>query len=196
MPRKAEMKAAENHAPEIPQLEISKEQERKLKIQKAAAKRWAPNLQRPPPQLKEINAAYNNKLMRHYTNETAAPSNTFIRPSINRSARVDSLLASLPLQPAKASEKSYSQKQAERSEEARRAILLQQNKRITESDYVKKLAWEAFSSNDQERKNHERHSMMISGLKVEEIQKERKGKDNKLPDWRKAKTGRFAKSTG
>ncbi|KAI4698132.1 uncharacterized protein J4E84_001267 [Alternaria hordeiaustralica] len=158
---------------EIPQRDISKEEERKLKIQKAAAKRWVPNLQRPPPQLKEINAAYNNKLMRHYTDGTAAPSSEIIRPPINRSARVDALLATLPLQPEQKLPKPLSQIQAEHREEVRIATLLEPNRKITESAYAKKLAKEAFSSNGKprDRKNLKRKSTFVSDLKVEEIQK-------------------------
>ncbi|KAI4711075.1 hypothetical protein J4E89_003639 [Alternaria sp. Ai002NY15] len=157
---------------EIPRRDISKEEERKLKIRKAAAKRWVPNLQRPPPQLKEINAAYNNKLMRHYTDGTAAPSDNIIRPPINRSARVDALLATLPLQPAQKLPKPLSQEQAEHREQVRVAALLEPNRKITESAYAKELAKEAFSSNGKPR--------------------DRKSLKRK----RKAKTSGFAESTG
>jgi len=169
MPRKAEMKAAEaikaadQSTLEIPRRDISKDEERKLKIQKAAAKRWVPNLQKPPPQLKEINAAYNNKLMRHYTDGTAAPSDNIIRPPINRSARVDALLATLPLQPAQQLPKPSSQKQAEHREEVRIAALLEPNRKVTESAYAKELAKEAFSSNGKprDRKSLKRKSMVV-----------------------------------
>jgi len=148
---------------EIPQRDISKEEERKLKFRKAAAKRWVPNLQRPPPQLKEINAAYNNKLMRHYTDGTAAPLDNIIRPSINRSARVDALLATLPLQPEQKLPKPLSQIQAEHREQVRIAALLEANRKITESAYTKELAKEAFSPNGKprDRKSLKRKSMVV-----------------------------------
>lgn len=181
---------------EIPQPEISKEEDRKLKIQKAAAERWQPKLKRPFPRKREIKDAYKNKLMRHYTDETTAPSGEWMKPHINRSARVDALRKGFPLLSTSAHgpQKSSIKTPAERDEENWRQQLLRENQNITQSEYAKKLAFEAFSARKEDRINRNRQAMMISGLLPRDIQKEKRGIKNALPDWIKVNTGRFAKA--
>jgi hypothetical protein len=195
MPRKREIKPADNSKLVISQQEISREESRKLKMREAAAQKWETKLQRPMPTQSEIQAAYSGKFLRQYPGKTTAPPKRVIRPQINKSARVEGLLRALPPPIASRPPKPYSQVQAERNEEeARRAQLLEPNTAITQSDFAKRLAWEAFSSNEKDRANRQRECMMISGLKIDDIVRERNGKRNHLPDWRKPRTGRFAGS--
>jgi hypothetical protein len=193
--RKGEINLADNIKLVIPQQEISKEESRKLKMREAAAQKWEAKLQRPMPTQSEIQAAYPGKLLRQYPGKTTAPPKKVIRPQINKSARVQGLLRALPPPLASGPPKPYSQVQAESNEEeARRAELLEPNTAITQSDLAKRLAWEAFSSNEKDRATRQRECMMISGLKIDDIVRERNGKRNHLPDWRKPRTGRFARS--
>lgn len=81
----------------IPQTEPTREQQRKLNRHRADAERWRPNLQRPYPKLCEIRNAYQLKLMRHYPVANTFSQPNFVKPRIDKSARVSRLLEQFPL---------------------------------------------------------------------------------------------------
>jgi len=163
-------------------------------------------LQNPFPKNKEIREAYRYKLMRHYTSEDVSAEPNFIKPHIDRSPRVDLLRERFPdlstsLDVSKGStDTSYNAKPTGcdktrriTAEEEKYNELLRKNKRITRSPAAQKLAWHAFSSREKDRVDRGREAMMQSGLSNDELEKEAVGIPNALPEWRKRKTGRFAK---
>jgi hypothetical protein len=190
---------------EIPQSEISKEEQRNLKLRRAAADRWISKLQRPFPKNKEIKDAYKYKLMRHYTDPLAPTISDFVKPRIDRSPRVENLLKLYPFpeDSPQASRPSTMDLETQNSEKAKlvewadiktQEEALRENMRITSSTSAQKLAWEAFSSRERDRIDRGREAMMQSGLWSDDLLKENFGVANELPEWRKTKTGRFAKS--
>jgi hypothetical protein len=170
----------------IPQPEPSKENERKLATRRAAAERWKPKLQRPPPKGKEISAAYNLKLLRHYTRHSTPPAPNFIKPRIDTSPRVSRLLKQFPLlsTPITPAAATPTQDAIE---------ILQANKRITKSESAQRLAWQSFSATEKDRVDRGREAMMESGLVVADLWKEMDGAANQLPEWKKLHTSRFAR---
>jgi hypothetical protein len=190
---------------EIPQLEISKEEQRNLKRRKAAADRWIAKLQKPFPKNKEIKDAYKYKLIRHYTDPLIPAISDFVKPRIDRSPRVETLLKCYPFleDSPEASRPSTMDPETENSEEAMlvdwaeiitQEGALRENMRITSSTSAQKLAWEAFSSRERDRIDRGREAMMQSGLWSDDLLKENFGVANELPEWRKTRTGRFAQS--
>ncbi|KAI2478089.1 hypothetical protein Ptr902_10284 [Pyrenophora tritici-repentis] len=167
----------------IPERQTTLEEQRKIKLRVAAARRWVPKLQNPFPKNKEIREAYQYKLMRHYTD--GQPQVPVIRPPIATSPRVDALRKHFPLLKTPQSTNS--------DEIARNQMLLHRNKQITRSPIGQKLAWEAFSSREQDRIDRGREALMRSGLWDDDLEKEQRGQANNLPEWRKAHTGQFAK---
>lgn len=169
----------------IPKPELTKEDHRKLAIRKTAAERWKSKLQRPPPKSGEITAAYNLKLLRHYTRHSTTPAPNFIKPQIDTSPRVRRLLKQFPLLSAASIVNTSNPTQEAVS-------ILQLNKRITKSETAQRLAWEAFSATEKDRVDRGREAMMESGLVVSELYKEMEGAANELPEWKKLNTSRFA----
>jgi len=182
---------------EVPQKEISKEEDKTPKTRVTAAERREPKLKRPFPKKREIKDSNKMKLIRHYTTNDPTPLSKLpiIRPHIARSARVNKLLESLsvpdPTKNADGTKRIRLATQTRRDE--RQNEMLKQNKSITESDYAVRLAWSCFSSNEKDRVGWERMGMMISGLEWDDLANEKKGVPNNLPEWRKKNTGRFAK---
>ncbi|KAJ4378057.1 hypothetical protein N0V83_000887 [Neocucurbitaria cava] len=184
----------------IPQQVLTKEEQRTLKLRRAAAERWQQQdkLQRPPPEKKEMTQAYNLKLLRHYTDPIAQSVPNFSKPHIDRSERVDKLRNEFPLQSTKAVVKNGAPQTplttaAEISEIDKHKMLLRENKNITRSEYAQRLAWESFSSREQDRIDRGREAMMESGLWEDDLRREEQGQDNLLPEWRQVNTGKFAK---
>ncbi|KAL6152511.1 hypothetical protein ACJQWK_04513 [Exserohilum turcicum] len=185
---------------QIPKSKVSKEEQRTLKVRKAAAERWAPKLQNPFPNHREIKEAYPCKLLRHYTGEAPAE---VIRPQINKSARVDNLLKQFPVlstssagfpnniqDMAEPEYQNLAQDIAEEDDLQKR--WLHYNMSVTHSEAAQKLAWQAFSTSERGRVGRGREAMVISGLDLEDLHLEKQRLPNFLPDWCKAKTGRYA----
>jgi hypothetical protein len=190
---------------EIPRPEITKEEQRRIKRHISDARRWRPKLQRPYPDNGEIKAAYKYKLMRHYPDPLAPAMSNFVKPRIDRSPRVENLLkrfpllatsveASTPSTTSTVTGNSRGARLAEWAKDKTEMEHLRDNMRITSSESAQKLAWEAFSSREQNRVDRGRNAMMHSGLWSDDLLKEDSGVANELPEWRKTKTGRFAKS--
>ncbi|CAO2647980.1 Nn.00g089020.m01.CDS01 [Neocucurbitaria sp. VM-36] len=188
---------------QIPQRELTQEDQRTLKIRRAAAERWQDKLQRPFPARKEITQAYNLKLLRHYPNPLAPAAPNFVKPHIDKSPRVDRLRNQFPLLStlATASAKSSTttlqaspihSTPANIEESEKHKTLLKANKIITRSEYAQRLAWRSFSSREEDRIDRGREAMMESGLWEDDLGKESQGQRNQLPEWKKPNTGRFA----
>ena len=181
---------------DIPQQVVSNEESEKLKLREAAPEKCEPKFKRPFPRKRQMKVASDIKHMKHYTtNETSALSESgFIKPHINKSARVDKLLRVFPYLSTTNTKRPRYRTQAERDEARNRARLLEDNKKITKSDYAKRLAWEAFSSREKGRIDRGREAMLVSALEKDDLANEKLGVPNDLPEWRKAKTSRFARS--
>ncbi|KAF1836986.1 hypothetical protein BDW02DRAFT_545049 [Decorospora gaudefroyi] len=189
---------------EIPGHVITQNEERMLKIRRAAALRWVPKLQRPFPRPHEIKEAYKCKLLRHYTDPSVPALPDFIKPRIDTSPRVDILRKRFPLLSTSSDASAPAAREhgakipredteAEQKEIAKHRKLLWLNKRITRSESAQRLAWHAFSSREKDRIDRGREAMMRSGLWEHDLDKESMGVANGLPEWRKKTTGRFAK---
>lgn len=184
----------------IPQQVLTKEEQRTLRLRRAASERWQQQdkLQRPPPEKKEMTQAYNLKLLRHYTDPIAQAVPNFIKPHIDRSGRVDRLRNQFPLLSTKTTVKNDAPPMslstaAEIAEIEKHKMLLKMNKNITRSEYAQRLAWESFSSREQDRIDRGREAMMESGLWEDDLRREEQGYENQLPEWKKINTGKFAK---
>lgn len=188
----------------IPQKELTKNEQRMLKIRRASAKRWRSKLQRPFPIKREIKEAYTFKLMRHYPNQLVAPLPNFVKPTIEKSLRVDRLLKRFPVLSTSfmamkpmlevdcyGSSKPPTSADPDNFEKDTRN--LRANKGITKSEYAQWLAWKNFSSREPDRVDRGREAMMESGLEEDNLVKEETHQQNQLPEWRKLKTGKFAK---
>ncbi|KAF1365335.1 hypothetical protein EJ07DRAFT_171239 [Lizonia empirigonia] len=202
----------------IPQEQISREQQKKINRHKCDAERWKPKLQRPYPKQSEIRQAYPLKLMRHYPSAAAEIEPNFVRPKIDKSPRVSRLLQQFPLidtaqhtaQPvrSKAGRRFQSRitpldqaialsARAEEMLEARGAhIELQANIHITGSESAQRLAWQSFSRTERDRIDRGREAMLQSGLPLDDLRREAVGLWNRLPEWKKSRTGRFAREHG
>jgi len=170
----------------IPHDEPSKAEQRTLKHRSRCAERWKPKLQRPYPSHREIKEAYQYKLMRHYTNHLVAAEPDYIKPRIDRSERVDNIRRDFPA--VKPSPKPWISQQ----ESSMWQINLGLNISATKSKMAQFSAWKNFSSREQDRIDRGREAMMESGLAVEDLEKELEGRPNRLPDWRKVRTGQFS----
>jgi hypothetical protein len=190
---------------EISRPEITKQEQRRIKRHMSDARHWIPKLQRPFPKNTEIKAAYKYKLMRHYTDPQAPAVSNFIKPRIDRSPRVENLLKRFPLIEALSDtstppavkpgvDKSKEVELLKWAKNKTQKEALQENIKITSSISAQKLAWEAFSSREQDRIDRGREAMMQSGLWSDDLARESVGIANELPEWRKTKTGWFAKS--
>jgi hypothetical protein len=186
----------------IPHPVLTKEDHRTLAIRRAAAERWKPKLQKPFPKHKEVSEAYNLKLMRHYASPTASPESNFVRPHIEVSPRVVRLRAQFPrsctsnqdLQvPATRFTPTAPPMTVRDVRTMDDHMRLRVNKDITRSEQAQRLAWESFSATERDRIDRDREAMMESGLVMEDLIKEARGVKNGLPEWKKCKTGRFAK---
>lgn len=194
----------------IPQKEPTREQQRKLNRRRADAERWKPKLQRPYPMLGEIKTAYPLKLMRHYPVANTVSQPNFVKPRIDKSARVSRLLEQFPLMDTTHTGKADLGEQSpkpispidqavhlttlrEKFDEAQSAHMgLQANKHITGTEVAQRLAWLAFSLPEPGRIDRGREAMMQSGLVTDDLNLEAAGKRNELPEWKKHCTGRFA----
>lgn len=184
----------------IPQPVLTKEDHRNIKIRQAAARRWVPKLRKPFPKQREITEAYNLKLMRHYRQSTTTPEPNFVKPRIDTSPRVMSLLRQCPIafptsngQVLEAGNPvgTYTT-DAQIAQLKRDANNLQINKKITRSENAKRLAWQSFSSTEKDRRDNGRQTLMESGLATDDLIKEKRGVKNGLPEWKKRYTSRFA----
>ncbi|KAI8937223.1 hypothetical protein NX059_006432 [Plenodomus lindquistii] len=181
----------------IPHEEPTKAELRALKLRVGAAVRWQSKLQRPYPSRSEIREAYQYKLMRHYTAPQATPEPNFVKPHIDRSPRVDKLRICFPVLNtsfAGSPTNSNSKKADMPSSPTPAELQLRYNKDVTRSKEVRRSAWKNFSSREDGRKDRGREAMMLSGLPDEELRKESYRQPNKLPDWKKEFTSKFAKS--
>lgn len=187
----------------IPLKELTKEEQRTLKLRRASAERWKPKLQRPFPSRKEITEAYSLKLLRHYTNEDAPPVPNFVAPRIDKSPRVEGLLKQFPvLSTSSTQSESIGDAQdraipspdvSETDDFEKHKLQLQANKTITKSEYAQRLAWQNFSKPESDRVDRGRNAMVQSALWDHDLDKESAGLSNELPEWRKTRTGKFAK---
>lgn len=194
----------------IPREQISLEQQRKLNRHRADAERWKPKLQRPYPRRTEIKLAYPLKLMRHYPGASTSADSNFIRPKIDKSPRVSRLLEQFPLidttQPCRGTSAEHPITSATLLEQAiplsarmvqlevaqNTNLELQANTSITRAEHAQRLAWKSFAQTEHERIDRGREAMMQSGLLSHDLKMEASGLFNGLPEWKKAKTGRFA----
>ncbi|KAF2000119.1 hypothetical protein P154DRAFT_599549 [Amniculicola lignicola CBS 123094] len=164
------------------------QQKRVVAIRKAAAARWRPKLQRDFPSEDEVKRAYTGKLLRHYvgTGPEAAP----VLPPIKKSARVMTLLRSFPQSLSGLKSKhaeSVKALLAQKCAVQRDKEILKRNlKIINDNDNTTALAARCFG------KMTEWHNQWLTGFADEDLRKEEKGAENKLPEWKKWKTGRFA----
>jgi hypothetical protein len=186
----------------IPHPVLTKEDHRSLAIRRAAAERWESKLQKPFPKRKEVSEAYSLKLMRHYPSPTASPESNFVKPHIDISPRVITLLERFPrlctsnqdLQvPATQFTPTAPHIIARDVRTMDGRMRLRINKDITKSEQAQRLAWQSFSATERDRIDRDREAMMESGLVMEDLINETRGVDNGLPEWKKRKTGRFAK---
>lgn len=186
----------------IPHRVLTKDDHRNIKIRQAAALRWIPKLRNPFPKRKEINEAYNLKLMRHYRHlTTTTPELNFVKPLIDTSPRVTRLLRQFPTaistssgQKLEAGNPPGTYCGLDQITRLRQdAENLQINKRITKSESARRLAWQSFSSTEKERIDNGRQALIESGLAVEDLEKEHRGIQNGLPEWKKRYTGKYAK---
>ncbi|KAF1959836.1 hypothetical protein CC80DRAFT_405634 [Byssothecium circinans] len=174
----------------IPECVPDVREKRQAASRKGAATRWAKQgkLQQPLPKDREIKAAYNLKLMRHYP---AAPAtNPALQPVIQKSERVAKLLKSFPKleTPVPTAANSIAVKTQLQIDEQN----LKRNVKATRSDEGKKIAWASFSVEDWA----ERQVMVESALPSDDMSKESRGAPNNLPDWIKHKTSKFAQEEG
>ncbi|KAF2133410.1 hypothetical protein P153DRAFT_308205 [Dothidotthia symphoricarpi CBS 119687] len=168
----------------IPQKELTPKEERKLNTRVAAAARWVPKLTRPFPARSETTKAYPLKLMRHYSGRVTSTEPNFVKPRIDRSSRVEKLLHGFPT----LSMSTTGQRVGHTDFEALRA-----NKRITKSEKGRQLAWKNFASREIGREDRGREAMLQSGLFTDDLVRESNGQQNQLPEWRKLRTGKFAR---
>jgi hypothetical protein len=187
----------------IPQSQLTKGDQRTLANREAAAKRWIPKLQRPFPKRKEITEAYNLKLLRHYPGPASATyvEPNFTKPHIDVSPRVEELLRRFPIVDTSGSNDnatipSYASIANTTSSQiiftGKDNVGVRENKATTSLERSRRLAWQCFSSTERDRIDHEREAMMLSGLADDDLVREYRGLQNRLPEWRKDRTGRFA----
>ncbi|KAH7380189.1 hypothetical protein BKA66DRAFT_571262 [Pyrenochaeta sp. MPI-SDFR-AT-0127] len=155
-----------------------------------------PKQKRPFSGRRKVSDTSSCKRIGQNTNQHAVPASNFIKPQINKSRRVDKLLkqfsplstSSIKTEPGLEVNDNTSLKPL------KPAIIsdLKRNKRITKSDYAKRLAWEIFSLREHDRDDRGLNAMIKSGLRESEMEKDLMGHQNKLPEWRKLRTGKFA----
>jgi hypothetical protein len=198
----------------IPQEATSREQQRMINRHRADAERWKPKLQRPYPNKTEIKSAYPLKLMRHYSDAPAQSDLNFVKPKIDDSPRVSRLLEQFPLidttQPVKskgakrspspteplAQMKTLSSRKEELTDARQAHGGLQSNITITQTEQAQRLAWQSFAQTERDRMDRGREAMIQSGLFTDDMKMELAGQRNKLPEWKKCNTGRFAREHG
>lgn len=187
----------------IPEHLPNEQEQRQAAVRNAAARRWAQSgkLQRSEPDQKEIRAAYNLKLMRHYPAFTSTPSTSvpkqspptdttisedFIKPMIQKSSRVTGLLNSFPCLsiPANPPLSFY-----QRGMVGVDFYNLNLNREVTMSNHATRLAWQSFASQDRPS----REVMVESALPTDDMEKENAGLPNNLPEWKKSRTSVFAR---
>ncbi|KAF2644893.1 hypothetical protein P280DRAFT_504385 [Massarina eburnea CBS 473.64] len=187
----------------IPKPESTDKEKQQLAARKGAATKWAKGgkLRRPMPDNKEIKAAYNLKLMRHYPAAPTAPDTTesaanpasipagednFIRPVIQKSERMTKLLKSFPKFEVPATTITHSQCMIDQN-------ALEYNKKATQNENAQRQAWKSFSGQNPRLGVQ---VMVESALPLDEMNKESRGKSNTLPEWIKYKTSKFAQEEG
>lgn len=149
--------------------------------------------------------------MRHYPNASAQVDSNFIKPRIDKSPRVSRLLEQFPLiDTARPGSLKVSRQFTRPSTPADQAIPfsarvvemldvckahgeLQTNIDITGTAHAQRMAWQAFSRTEHDRVDRGREAMIQSGLPVDDLWREAIGQPNRLPEWKKHGTGRFAK---
>lgn len=142
---------------------------------KVADRKHIPRLQDPFPSENEIIKARNLKLLRDYSNPRNSNETGFIKPVIQKSARVSNLLKQFPKLDAITSKTENVQSTP---------LELLRNKAITRSRDVTKSAWKNFSGPE-----YGKWSFIESGLDESDMIAEKNGLRNNLPEWRKHKTG-------
>jgi hypothetical protein len=195
----------------IPKEQLSREQQKKLNRHRADAERWKPKLQRPYPNKTEIKLAYPLKLMRYYLDASKQADSNFVKPNIDRSPRVSRLLQQFPLidttqlfrstkaerSPSPATHLDQAIPLSARIMELKQARdahpELQANISITGTEHARRLAWQSFARTERGRVDRGREAMIQSGLLTDDLRMEAVGLFNGLPEWKKARTGRFAR---
>lgn len=193
----------------IPQEQITREQQRTLKRHRADAERWKPKLQRPFPNRTETKNAYPLKLMRHYPGLPNQAQPNFVRPKLDKSPRLTSLLQQFPLidttqhaghsppkdtsSPITPAGRAIPLSTRGNDLEQARLVHFQlfMNMQATGTEYAQQLAWQSFSVPEYDRLDRGREAMILSGLASEDLTWESLGFPNTLPEWRKPRTGRF-----
>jgi hypothetical protein len=152
--------------------------------------------------------------MRHYPSLSAQSELNFVKPKVDHSPRVSRLLKQFPFIDTT---QSTSSKRAElplnlimpldkaqplssRADDLVKAqqahVELQANIDITKTEHARRLAWQSFSQTEHDRIDRGREAMMQSGLFTDDLVLENDGRRNRLPEWRKTNTGRFAREYG
>jgi hypothetical protein len=117
---------------------------------------------------------------------TQTPADNFIKPVIQKSARVTKLLKAFPSLaiPKVSQEPTYELAKKEHDEK----ITLFGNMNTTGSKEAHRLAWQAFAKPD---RNGNRELMVESALELEDLEKEHAGIPNNLPSWKKWNTSKY-----
>ena len=149
--------------------------------------------------------------MRHYHGASAQVDSNFVKPKIDKSTRVSRLLERFPLINTARSVQSkgahhlpsvvttleqaqpLSSRCGELTATREAHVELQKNLWITRTEHAQRLAWQSFSRTEQDRIDRGREAMVQSGLFTDDLKMEATGQWNRLPEWKKPKTGRFAR---
>ncbi|KAF2178890.1 hypothetical protein K469DRAFT_500516, partial [Zopfia rhizophila CBS 207.26] len=153
---------------------------------KAAATRQIPKLQDPFPTKTEIRNAYDTKLLRHYPAATPTPAPQRLTPIAEKSTRVMNLLKNFPkLQiPARGTTVSVEEVELDKK-------ILNENRAHTAGDNAVASARKNFAVLDPVKEEGQNRGYMVeSGLDMDDLEDEKRGIPNKLPEWKKWATGR------
>jgi hypothetical protein len=172
------------------------------KARKASKRIFNAKLQKPYPEPNEFTAASNLALLRHYphTGKSTNEEDSFIKPTIQKSTRVENLLKNCPIAPEPTPSGTGSTlfgfnlrrpnaSGAKKLIEVNRNLAL--NKSITVTKKAKQKAWECFAIEEPGRANRGRE-YVESGLNTADFDAEDEGRPNDLPPWKKWKTNKLA----
>ena len=120
--------------------------------------------------------------------ETTRPEANFVKPVVQKSARVTKLLKSFPALTIPTAATAPLAGQTLNSSEKKELEKLRRNKVNTISQKAVKLAWKGFAKPDA---NPRVEVMVESALPQEELEKEHRGIANNLPEWKKWRTSKF-----
>ncbi|KAL6704346.1 hypothetical protein ACN47E_008302 [Coniothyrium glycines] len=181
----------------------SKQEQTRQKKRTASAARWTSALTRPYPTSREIREAYDLKLLRHYGANPAQASAAlpFIKPAMQKSARVEKLMRAFPVTlPAVVSPSDRLLIRRPGAAAARvhdtpstGPAQLLANQRITSSEYAQRLAWRCFATSGPGSRHDSRDAMLLSGLRSADLDTEASGRaQDQVPDWRRERMERYA----